>query len=149
MEDGVGEGILLGSDKSGEALALKTEFPPFYAWGVTRDQCQQGIWLRNAFVCSCPWGVTYFFQRSMDSKLCNFRFCWTRIGETFEGAGGKGVDVSLIIWRLLLSIYKIRPSHMEFSHFTENRKIYVDLGVNSWICDSNESMLNLWNQVIS
>lgn len=28
-EDGVGEGILLWTDKSGDALALKTEFPPF------------------------------------------------------------------------------------------------------------------------
>lgn len=75
VEDGVGEGILLGSDKSGDALALKTEFPPFYAWGVTREQCQQGIWLRNAFVCSSLRGVACFFQRSLKSKLCNFRFC--------------------------------------------------------------------------
>lgn len=75
VEGAVGEGIQLGSDTSGEALALKTEFPPFSAWGVTRGQCQQRLRLRNASVCSSPWGVTCFSQRSVNSKLCNFRFC--------------------------------------------------------------------------
>lgn len=36
VEDGVGEGILLGTDKSGEALALKTEFPPFLCLGCNQ-----------------------------------------------------------------------------------------------------------------
>lgn len=36
VEDGVGEGILLGTDKSGEALALKTTFPPFLCLGCNQ-----------------------------------------------------------------------------------------------------------------
>ena len=35
-EDGVGEGIPLGTDKSGDALALKTEFPPFLCLGCNQ-----------------------------------------------------------------------------------------------------------------
>lgn len=36
IEDGVGEGIPLWTDKSGEALALKTEFPPFLCLGCNQ-----------------------------------------------------------------------------------------------------------------